>query len=124
MASTRTIQLEFAKQASGFGDPRLTLARPDYLEWMLRHFPLERSCRVLDVGAGTGHLSRALAPRAGWVLAVDLTIEMLRELYIRIDGTSNRLDEEHRRSLRRATLYSHHKASSSAGRHNRRDRIA
>jgi SAM-dependent methyltransferase len=80
MASTRTIQLEFAKQASGFGDPRLTLARPDYLEWMLRHLPLERSCRVLDVGAGTGHLSRALAPRAGWVLAVDLTIEMLREL--------------------------------------------
>ena len=80
MASTRTIQREFAKQASGFGDPRLTVARTDYLEWMLRHLPLDRSCRVLDVAAGTGHLSRALAPRVGRVLAVDLTIEMLREL--------------------------------------------
>jgi SAM-dependent methyltransferase len=58
----------------------LTVARADYLEWMLRHLPLDRSSRVLDVGAGTGHLSRALAPRVDWVLAVDLTIEMLREL--------------------------------------------
>jgi hypothetical protein len=48
MASTRKIQLAFAKQASGFADARPTLAPADYLEWMLRHLPFDRSCRVLD----------------------------------------------------------------------------
>ena len=74
------IQREFAKQAGRFDDPRLTLARADYLDWMLASLPLQERSRVLDVAAGTGHLSRAMAPRVNWILAVDLTTEMLLEL--------------------------------------------
>lgn len=76
----RTVQREFAKQAARFDDPRLTVARSDYLEWMLSYLPLHPSARVLDVAAGTGHLSRAMAPRVGSVLAVDVTEEMLLAL--------------------------------------------
>src|SRR5262249_27951085 len=34
---------------------------------------------VLDIAAGTGHLSRAIAPRVREVIAIDLTPAMLRE---------------------------------------------
>ncbi len=44
------------------------------------YLPLSAGSRVLDVCAGTGHVSRAIAPRVGQVVAVDLTAEMLREL--------------------------------------------
>lgn len=80
MTQSANIQREFAKQACGFANPLLTLARTDYLEWMLGHLPLQPDCRALDVAAGSGHLTRAIAPRVGWILALDLTMEMLREL--------------------------------------------
>src|SRR5262245_21449800 len=80
MKDTRRVQEEFAKQASGFGDPRLTVARADYLEWMLGYLPIGPEACVLDVCAGTGHISRAIAPRVRRVVAVDVTAEMLAEL--------------------------------------------
>ena len=80
MQHHRGSEVEFARQASGFGDPRLNIARADYLEWMLGYLQISSGARVLDVCAGTGHVSRALAPRVHHVVAVDLTPEMLREL--------------------------------------------
>lgn len=80
MSHSTKVQREFAKQASGFANPSLTLARADYLEWMVGYLPLQKDSRVLDVAAGSGHLTRAIAPRVAWILAVDLTTEMLREL--------------------------------------------
>ena len=81
MTHSANIQREFAKQARGFANPVLTLARTDYLEWMLGHLPLQPDGCVLDVAAGSGHLTRAIAPRVGWILALDLTMEMLEELH-------------------------------------------
>jgi ubiquinone/menaquinone biosynthesis C-methylase UbiE len=74
-----TIRREFAKQASGFGAPGITLSRQDYLQWMVNALPLQPHFRVLDVAAGTGHLSRAVAPRVRQVVALDATPEMLAE---------------------------------------------
>jgi ubiquinone/menaquinone biosynthesis C-methylase UbiE len=42
----------------------------------LRHF--DRPGRLIDLGCGTGRLAVAFARRGGWVLAVDLSEEMLR----------------------------------------------
>ncbi len=75
----KRIKREFAKQASDFGKLGLTLARADYLRWMVENLPLRRNDEVLDVAAGTGHLSRAIAPRVRCVTAFDLTPEMLGE---------------------------------------------
>ena len=41
--------------------------------------PLEKEFRVLDVAAGTGHLSRAIAPHVREVTAIDITPEMLAQ---------------------------------------------
>ena len=80
MDATVRVEREFAKQAAGFGDPHLTLAQAELLEWIAARLPLAPGHRVLDVAAGTGHLSRAIVPHVSFVLAVDLTAEMLREL--------------------------------------------
>ena len=80
MNHSANIQRAFATQAAGFSNPGFTLARTDYLEWMLAHLPRQPGCRVLDVAAGSGHLTRAIAPGVGRIVALDLTIEMLREL--------------------------------------------
>jgi len=80
MNHSANIQRAFATQAPGFSNPGLTLGRADYLDWMLGYLPLQPGCRVLDVAAGSGHLTRAMAPGVRWIVAVDLTMEMLREL--------------------------------------------
>jgi ubiquinone/menaquinone biosynthesis C-methylase UbiE len=80
VSEIQRVQREFAKQASGFGDLLLTVARRDYVEWMIGHLPIGSAACVLDVCAGTGHVSRAIAPRVRRVVAVDVTVEMLREL--------------------------------------------
>src|SRR5919198_464609 len=74
-----TVRREFGKQAAHFGEAGLTLSNEEYLRWMVGALGAERHWRVLDVAAGTGHLSRALAPRVAHVTAVDLTPEMLDE---------------------------------------------
>ena len=77
MKHDRVIQEEFSKQASKFGEKGLTLSSQDILDWIVDSLPLEREFRVLDVAAGTGHLSRAIAPHVRDVTAVDITPEML-----------------------------------------------
>jgi len=73
------IKIEFAKQAQSFGNQGLTLSSQEYLAWAVDILPLRPEFRVLDVAAGTGHLSRAIAPRVRVVVAFDMTAEMLEE---------------------------------------------
>jgi len=79
MKHNETIRKEFSKQAARFGDHGLTLSSQDYLAWMVDILPLRAHYRVLDVATGTGHLSRAIAPRVRQVVAMDVTPEMLVE---------------------------------------------
>ena len=79
MDHNETIRQEFAKQASGFGEKGLTLSSQEYLAWMVKKLPLQDDFRVLDVAAGTAHLSCAIAPHVQHVVAFDMTPEMLDE---------------------------------------------
>jgi ubiquinone/menaquinone biosynthesis C-methylase UbiE len=73
------VRREFRQQAARFGGAGLTLSNRDYLTWMVDQLDLRPSLTVLDVAAGTGHLSRAIAPHVQRVVAVDLTPEMLAQ---------------------------------------------
>lgn len=75
----RKVADSFARQAPKFENPQLTLARRDYLDWMVGALDLHPKSMVLDVAAGTGHLSRAMAPFVSSVTAIDQTPEMLLE---------------------------------------------
>jgi len=77
MKHIKVIREEFSKQAPKFGEKGLTLSSQDILDWIVDSLPLEREFRVLDVAAGTGHLSRAIAPHVRDVIAIDITPEML-----------------------------------------------
>lgn len=79
MKHSNIIRQEFSKQAASFGDKGLTLSSQDILEWIVSFLPLDQNLRVLDVAAGTGHLSRAIAPHVKEVIAIDLTPEMLEQ---------------------------------------------
>ena len=79
MEHNETIRKEFSRQATSFGDKGLTLSSQEYLEWMVSILPLQTAFRVLDVAAGTAHLSRAIAPHVREVVAIDMTPEMLEE---------------------------------------------
>jgi ubiquinone/menaquinone biosynthesis C-methylase UbiE len=71
------IRREFGRQAASFGEHGLTLSNQAYLRWMVDQLDLQPHFEVLDVAAGTGHLSRAIAPHVKRVVALDLTPEML-----------------------------------------------
>jgi ubiquinone/menaquinone biosynthesis C-methylase UbiE len=71
------IRREFGQQAAHFGEQGLTLSNQAYLRWMVEQLDLRPHFEVLDVAAGTGHLSRAIAPHVRRVVALDLTPEML-----------------------------------------------
>lgn len=77
MTHSETIRREFAKQSSHFERADLNLSSKDYLAWMVEILPLRSDFHVLDVAAGTGHLSRAIAPHVKQIVAIDLTPEML-----------------------------------------------
>jgi len=73
------IRREFGQQAARFGEEGLTLSNQAYLQWMVEQLDLQPHFEVLDVAAGTGHLSRAIAPYVKRVVALDLTPEMLAQ---------------------------------------------
>jgi ubiquinone/menaquinone biosynthesis C-methylase UbiE len=77
MKHNKVVRREFSKQASRFGDKGLTLSSQDILGWIVDSLPLHKEFRVLDVAAGTGHLTRAISPHVRDVAAIDLTPEML-----------------------------------------------
>jgi SAM-dependent methyltransferase len=76
-------------------------ARPGYedepLDWAFRELALDGGSVVLDLAAGTGKLSQALAPRAGRLIAVEPLPEMRRLLAARApqatlrDGTAEQI---------------------------------
>jgi ubiquinone/menaquinone biosynthesis C-methylase UbiE len=68
-----SIREEFRKQAPHWARNEIT---PD-LRWVVGRLQLQLSLRVLDVAAGTGLLSQAIAPYVKSVLAADLTPEMI-----------------------------------------------
>ncbi|MFI0483843.1 class I SAM-dependent methyltransferase [Actinomadura sp. 9N215] len=72
---------EFSKQAAGFADPRLNVAFTRDLDRLVRFMEPEIDLEdvVLEVAAGTGIVSRAIAARVRHVTALDLTPAMLAE---------------------------------------------
>jgi SAM-dependent methyltransferase len=76
-------------------------ARPGYedepLDWAFRELGLDAGSVVLDLAAGTGKLSRALAPRADLLIAVEPLPGMRRVLAARapeatlLDGTAEQI---------------------------------
>jgi ubiquinone/menaquinone biosynthesis C-methylase UbiE len=87
----KVIQEEFSRQAENFGKEGLTLSSKDYLSWAIQNMCLKSHEEVLDVAAGTGHLSRAIAPYVKKVTAIDVTETMLRigEKEAQREGISN-----------------------------------
>src|SRR5579872_1915730 len=69
----KLVQEKFSQQAVHWG----AMSVPDDLQAILLRVELPSDARVLDVAAGSGLLSRALARRAKEVVAVDITPEML-----------------------------------------------
>jgi ubiquinone/menaquinone biosynthesis C-methylase UbiE len=65
-------------------------ARPSYpdeaVDWLTDRLRIGARSTVLDLGAGTGKLTRALMPRAGRVIAVEPGPEMLAQLRIAVPG--------------------------------------
>ncbi|MEP6984358.1 MAG: methyltransferase domain-containing protein [Chloroflexota bacterium] len=72
------VQEQFNKQAAVFSQ-QPTIANPDHTQWMLDYIELKPEDKVLDVAAGTGHLSRAIAPYVRQVTALDLTSAMIEQ---------------------------------------------
>jgi ubiquinone/menaquinone biosynthesis C-methylase UbiE len=72
---------EFSKQAAGFADPRRNVAFTRHLDQLVRFMDPELDLEdvVLEVAAGTGLVSRAIAHRVRHVTALDLTPAMLAE---------------------------------------------
>jgi SAM-dependent methyltransferase len=56
-----------------------THADPDRLARLVELVAPRPGWRALDIGTGTGHTAFAFAPAVAWVVAVDLTEEMLRK---------------------------------------------
>jgi ubiquinone/menaquinone biosynthesis C-methylase UbiE len=72
------IREAFTTQAPTFEDPSLNFAFTSGLPWLLELASPQQGDVCLDVAAGTGLITRALAPRVTSVVAVDTTIAMLR----------------------------------------------
>lgn len=71
------IRRSFATQAGAFEDPSRHFSKGDVADWMRQNTPTEATDLVLEVAAGTALFGRAVASLVGFVVAVDLTPEML-----------------------------------------------
>ncbi|HWM09822.1 MAG TPA: class I SAM-dependent methyltransferase [Solirubrobacteraceae bacterium] len=69
----------FTQQAAAFEDPRFNRLFTTDSEWLFERLPLDSDDLVLDVAAGTGHVSRRLAPQVRAVVALDATRAMLEQ---------------------------------------------
>jgi ubiquinone/menaquinone biosynthesis C-methylase UbiE len=84
------IREAFTRQAATFEDERLNVAFTSGLPWLLSYVEPRPDDVVADVAAGTGIVSRALAPGVSRVTAVDSTSAMLEE------GRQRAAEEGHR----------------------------
>lgn len=73
-----SVRRQFGAVAAGYATSDVHAGGPD-LEAMLAAVALRGDERVLDAGTGAGHAALAFAPRAGEVVAVDLTEPMLEQ---------------------------------------------
>lgn len=73
------IREAFTRQATTFEDERLNIAFTSGLPWLLSYVNPHVDDVALDVAAGTGIVSRALAPEVTRVTAVDSTDAMVAE---------------------------------------------
>ncbi|MCA0757083.1 class I SAM-dependent methyltransferase [Paenibacillus sp. N4] len=78
-SNEEAVREEFKKQAKGFSDKRLTLNNRTLLEWILKGLGIHSCMEVLDVAAGTGILSRAVAPGVKRVVSIDISEDMIEE---------------------------------------------
>ena len=79
MSHLNIIQSAFSTQAENFSQLGLTITDPNHVSWMMTSLELDPAWRVLDVAAGTGLLSRAMAPQVRQAVALDATPAMIRE---------------------------------------------
>ena len=75
----RRLRRAFEQQAAHYDAPGLTTSQEHLLAWAVAKLPVSERGQVLDVAAGTGQLSCALAEKGARVLALDLTEPMLRQ---------------------------------------------
>jgi len=84
VASDEELALSFGRDAAAY-----EAARPEYpraaVDWVLAPLHAEYST-IVDVGAGTGKLTRALVRTGADVLAVEPDVEMATELQARVPG--------------------------------------
>jgi len=73
----RRIEHAFSQQAAAFEDPHFNRVFAAEGEWMFAELPLAAEDLVLDMAAGTGLVSRQLAPSVRAVIALDATVAML-----------------------------------------------
>ncbi len=86
MASTVKIQADFDRLAVLSTEE--WSHNDHYHSFLLRHVP-DACAQALDIGCGTGGYSRLLAQRAGHVLALDLSPQMIRVAQERSTHFSN-----------------------------------
>ena len=67
------IRAEFSRQAPSWSKDPIS----EDLRWAVDRLALDKDDDVLDVAAGTGLLSRAIAPKVRSVVGIDLTPEMM-----------------------------------------------
>jgi SAM-dependent methyltransferase len=73
-----TTERAFTQQAATFADVRFNRVLTSESDWMFARLPVDARDLVLDVAAGTGLGSRALAPKVRAVVALDATPAMLQ----------------------------------------------
>ncbi|MGF1628459.1 MAG: class I SAM-dependent methyltransferase [Kiloniellaceae bacterium] len=75
-SQTALVERQFGAQAAAYVASPVHAAGPD-LDWLTARVAALRPDMALDLGAGGGHVSYALAPYAGRVIACDLSPRML-----------------------------------------------
>jgi SAM-dependent methyltransferase len=69
------IREEYRKQSIAWGRAPIDV----HLQWVVAQLDLDPTLHVLDIAAGSGLFSRAVAPHVASVVATDLTPEMLEQ---------------------------------------------
>ena len=72
------IQRAFTQQAEGFESEKMNFSKQSYLHEIVLRIDPQETDEVLEVAAGTCACGRAIAPRAGHVICLDMTPAMLR----------------------------------------------
>jgi SAM-dependent methyltransferase len=73
----KSTERAFTQQAETFADARFNRVLTSESEWVFARLPVHASDLLLDLAAGTGLGSRALAPKVRAVVALDATPAML-----------------------------------------------